>query len=72
MVAGGPKPGRTPMAVPTITPIKAKTTFQGLRATEKPWLKLAKKSMTFSYDYRPKRVRNPTGRSTPRSLSNKR
>ena len=40
----GPKPGNTPTSVPTTEPIKQKSKFVGVSATEKPSAILVKKS----------------------------
>src|ERR671912_1708939 len=44
-VSAGPMPGRTPTAVPRKTPISANSSFEGSRATRKPWPSAAKASM---------------------------
>src|SRR5262245_58316602 len=36
MVSAGPRPGRTPIAVPSVVPTRHHTRFIGVSATEKP------------------------------------
>jgi hypothetical protein len=45
IVAGGPSPGKTPIAVPTIAPMKAYKRFQGLRAVLNPLIRLLRTSI---------------------------
>src|SRR5262249_41311287 len=48
MVATGPTPGRTPISVPSSTPIRAYSRLSGLTATPKPRMRLWKRSMRAS------------------------
>jgi hypothetical protein len=45
IVAGGPRPGRTPMAVPRIAPIAQYKRFDTDRATSNPLARFARKSI---------------------------
>src|SRR4051794_28761738 len=47
MVAGGPRPGSTPMIVPSTTPITQKSRLIGVRATWNPCSRPCKTSMAF-------------------------
>src|SRR5919107_541533 len=44
-VSAGPIPGRTPTAVPSSTPMRAKSRFRGWTATVSPWAREARTSI---------------------------
>src|SRR6185503_13057633 len=52
MVATGPTPGRTPISVPSRTPINAYSRLIGVIATPKPSIRLLKRSMRASAERR--------------------
>src|ERR1700712_2607909 len=45
MVSAGPRPGSTPMAVPSVVPSRHHIRFIGVKATEKPWARWPSVSM---------------------------
>jgi hypothetical protein len=45
-VTAGPRPGKTPMAVPSAQPTKAHTRFSGVAAVAKPPARLTRSSFT--------------------------
>src|SRR4051795_2166982 len=47
--SAGPMPGRTPIAVPTVTPSADQNRFIGVRATPKPWPSAASVSMVRAF-----------------------
>src|SRR5262245_37679051 len=46
MVSAGPRPGRTPIAVPSVVPTRHHTRFIGVSATANPFKSCAKASMS--------------------------
>src|SRR5262245_58274329 len=57
MVATGPIPGSTPMAVPSSTPIRQKPRLMGVRAAPKPVTRWARRSISTRPDRDPDRDR---------------
>ncbi len=67
MVAAGPKPGRTPIAVPRTAPKKANNTLTGVRATANPLINPEKISIPFA----PYENHAPFGRASLRRYTNR-
>jgi hypothetical protein len=66
MVAGGPSPGRTPMAVPIREPSRQYRRLLGVRATAKP----AARSVRSATPALRQRAKGPGGSGTPSQTAN--
>jgi hypothetical protein len=67
MVAGGPRPGSTPIIVPKTTPTKHQKRFAGVSAIENPKIRLLSASTVVPVSLQ--KPQGPAGKETPRATA---